>query len=200
MYGDEGVFKAVTEWRTPEVVFDSYAEVDLGGRTVQLWHFGAGNGPGDTVVYVPDIRTAWTGNYLVHAGIGAMLLQGGPDPYLASLRQMRETLPELETIVPGHGPMGDARSAIEWLIAYLERLRESVTTAFESGLTVDETIAQSTDPWATGLDPTLAHALEEYTATAPRAADAMLALVRNLHRLNILATYRILETSARTGS
>ena len=42
--------------------------------------------------------------------------------------------------------------------------------------------------------------LEEYTATAPRAADAMLALVRNLHRLNILATYRILETSARTGS
>jgi hypothetical protein len=27
----------------------------------------------------------------------------------------------------------------------------------------------------------------------------LLALVRNLHHLNILATYRILETSARTG-
>jgi hypothetical protein len=67
-------------------------------------------------------------------------------------------------------------------------------------MTVDETLDQSTDPWATGLDPTLAHALEEYTAKAPRAADAMLALVQNLHRLNILATYRILETSARTGS
>jgi cyclase len=129
-----------------------------------------------------------------------MLLQGGPDPYLASLRQMHETLPELETIVPGHGPMGDARSAIEWLIVYLERLRNEVTTAFESGLTVDETLAESSDPWATGLDPTLAHTLEEYTATARHAADSMLMLVRNLHRLNILATYRILETSGRTGS
>jgi cyclase len=196
MYGDEGLLQDVTEWRTPDVVFDSFAEVDLGGRTVQLWHFGPGNGPGDTVVYVPDVRTAWTGNYLVHAGIGPMLLQGGPDPYLSSLRQMRDTLPELQTIVPGHGPMGDARSAIEWLIAYLERLRDQVTAAFQSGQTVDEAIANSTDPWVAGLDSTLATALEEYTSTAPGAAHAMLALVRNLHRLNILATYRILETSA----
>jgi cyclase len=128
-----------------------------------------------------------------------MLLQGGPDPYLASLRQMRDALPELQTIVPGHGPMGNGRSAIEWLIAYLERLRDEVTAALESGRTVDEAIARSTDPWAGGLDPTLARALEAYLPTAPHAAEAMLALDRNLHRLNILATYRSLEATASTG-
>jgi cyclase len=102
------------------VVFDSYAEIDLGGRLVQLHHFGPGNGPGDTVVYVPDTRTAWTGNFLCHAGTAHMLLQGGPEPYLASLRRMREALPELDTIVPGHGPMGDGPAAIDALVGYLE--------------------------------------------------------------------------------
>ncbi|MCA2221686.1 MBL fold metallo-hydrolase [Nonomuraea aurantiaca] len=110
----------MSRWRTPDVVFDSYAEIDLGGRLVQLHHFGPGNGPGDTVVYVPDTRTAWTGNFLCHAGTAHMLLQGGPEPYLASLRRMREALPELDTIVPGHGPMGDGPAAIDALVGYLE--------------------------------------------------------------------------------
>jgi cyclase len=112
MYGDEGLLDAVTRWRMPEVAFDSFAEVDLGDRVVQLWHFGAGNGPGDTIVYVPDTRTTWTGNYLSHAGVAPMLLQGGPQPYLASLERMRTALPELGTIVAGHGPMGDGPAAI----------------------------------------------------------------------------------------
>jgi hypothetical protein len=29
-------------------------------------------------VYVPDTRTAWTGNYLTHTGVGPVLLHGGP--------------------------------------------------------------------------------------------------------------------------
>ncbi len=138
MYGDEDLLRAVTRWRTPEVVFDSFAEIDIGGRLAQLWHFGAGNGPGDTVVYVPDVRIAWTGNFLCHTGVAHMLLQGGPDPYLASLRNMRQALPDLETIVPGHGPMGDGRAAIDALIEYLMRLRDEVDAAFEAGKTVAE--------------------------------------------------------------
>ncbi|MEO3886671.1 hypothetical protein [Nonomuraea sp. B5E05] len=65
MYGDEAMCNAVTRWRLPDVVFDSFAEIDLGHRPVQLWHFG----PGDTVVYAPDARVAWTGNLLCHAGV-----------------------------------------------------------------------------------------------------------------------------------
>lgn len=40
------------------MVFDERTEIDLGGRIVQLWQFGPGNGPGATVVYVPDEREA----------------------------------------------------------------------------------------------------------------------------------------------
>ncbi len=191
MYGDEALFDSVTAWRTPDIVFDTFAEIDLGGRTVQLWHFGPGNGPGDTVVYVPDARAAWTGNLLCHAGIAHMLLQGGPEPYIATLRRMKETLPELATIVPGHGPMGDGHAAIDALIAYLERLHDEVVDRVQAGLTPEETMASSTDPWDEGLDPVLEAALATYRIPQDRARQAMLDLCRNLHRLNILATYRL---------
>ncbi|WP_432190610.1 MBL fold metallo-hydrolase [Streptomyces sp. Tue6028] len=195
MYGDEKLLDAATHWRKPDVVFDGFAEIDLGGRTVQLWHFGPGNGPGDTIVYVPDTQTAWTGNYLCHAGVGHMLLQGGPEPYLASLKRMREALPDLRTIVPGHGPMGDGPAAIDTLIDYLTRLGEEVATSYEAGRTVEETMAACTDPWADSLDSTLAEAMAAYPVPTERAVGGMLELCRNLHRLNVLATYRIHEAA-----
>jgi cyclase len=199
MYGDEHLLDKVTRWRVPDVIFDSFAEIDLGGRVVQLWNFGPGNGPGDTVVYVPDARVAWTGNYLSHAGVGTMLLQGGPKPYLASLAAMREKLPDLETIVPGHGPMGDARAAMSALTGYLARLDEEVSAAVEAGRSLEETVATCTDPWAAGLDPALAEAIAGYRVPADVARQRMLDLFRNMHQLNILATYRLYRPQGSEG-
>ncbi|MEQ4724973.1 MBL fold metallo-hydrolase [Nonomuraea sp. B19D2] len=195
MYGDAALLDEVTTWRRPDLVFDSYAEIDLGGRTVQLHHFGPGNGPGDTVVYVPDTRTAWTGNFLCHAGTAHMLLQGGPEPYLGSLRRMCEALPELETIVPGHGPMGDGPAAVAALIGYLERLHDEVLASVKAGRTLEETFAACTDPWAEVLDPGLSAALARYPVPQELARQGMLALCRDLHRLNVLATYRLYEAA-----
>jgi cyclase len=196
MYGDEKLLDTVTRWRKPELAFDSFAEIDLGGRVVQLFHFGPGNGPGDTIAYIPDARVAWTGNYLCHAGVAHMLLQGGPQPYVASLRRMREQLPELQTIIPGHGPAGDGPAAIATLIGYLERLNEDVAASFSAGRSLEETMAACTNPWADQLDPTLAAAMAAYPVPADRAIQGMLELCRNLHRLNILATYRLHQTVA----
>ena len=91
-----------------------------------------------------------------------MLLQGGPEPYAGSLRRMREALPELETIVPGHGPMGDGHEAIDALVGYLELLHEEVAAAVAAGRDLEETYATCTDPWAGGLDPRLLSALAGY--------------------------------------
>jgi cyclase len=193
MHGDAALLDDVTSWRRPDLVFDTYAEIDLGGRTVQLHQFGPGNGPGDTLVYVPDTRTAWTGNFVCHAGTAHMLLQGGPEPYAASLRRMREALPELETIVPGHGPMGDGHEAIDALIGYLELLHEEVTAAVRAARSLDETYATCTDPWADRLDPRLLSALAGYPGGGAEGANRFRRLCQDLHRLNVLATYRLYE-------
>ncbi|WP_206068892.1 MBL fold metallo-hydrolase [Nonomuraea composti] len=188
--GEEALLDEVRSWRLPDVTFDERAEIDLGGRIVQLWQFGPGNGPGDTVVYVPDVGVAWTGNYITHAGVAPMLLQGGPEPYLQSLRKMRQTLPGLRTVVPGHGPMGDGPAAIDFLTTYFSRLLEEMAQLRD--LEVEEAIAATTNPWDQGLDPSLSAALAAYGLPAGRAEKSMLEICRNLHRLNALATYRAL--------
>src|SRR2546422_5588667 len=63
--------------RLPDLVLDEYLELDLGGRVVELYHFGHGNTPGDTVVYVPEARVAWTGNLIVGEGNIPFLIEGG---------------------------------------------------------------------------------------------------------------------------
>jgi cyclase len=185
--GNLAALDDVLEWRRPDIVFDHYLQVDLGGRIVELWHFGPGNAPGDTIVYVPDARVAWTGNFLPRAGIAPMLLEGGPDPYVETLLAMQRTLDPSTIIVPGHGPMGEAGPAIDWLVGYLRDLSASVRQALADGLDAGRAVATSPIPERYSLPP-----------QAPHAAE-LGGLMRHLHRLNVLATYRALEAEADAG-
>ncbi|TQM04254.1 MBL fold metallo-hydrolase [Pseudonocardia kunmingensis] len=172
MDGRPEVLDEVTRWRMPDVVFDRFTEIDLGGRTVQLWHFGPGNGPGDTIVVVPDARTAWTGNFLGPAGFPGMLLIGDPVGYLRSVLAMRATL-DVATLVPGHGPLGPAEPGTSAFLAYLEVLADRVPAAVAAGTPVEA--LYDTVP---GVEP------------PPGLPPRYRAVVRSLHHLNILLTYR----------
>ncbi|MGH7563619.1 MAG: MBL fold metallo-hydrolase, partial [Gemmatimonadota bacterium] len=66
--GDRSVYGDV-QLRLPDIVFDDSLRLDLGGRVVDLYHFGPGNTPGDAVVYVPEARVAWTGNLVLGVGL-----------------------------------------------------------------------------------------------------------------------------------
>ncbi len=74
-----------------------------------------------------------------------MLLEGGPGPYLHTLQTVQAQL-SLETIVPGHGPMGEGQAALENFIAYMQHLQESVGQAFAAGLSLEATLAASPVP------------------------------------------------------
>lgn len=52
LYGRGEPIADVTRWRKPDRVFDERLHIDLGGIVVQLRHFGPGNTPGDTIVYL----------------------------------------------------------------------------------------------------------------------------------------------------
>jgi cyclase len=192
LHGEADALDGVDVWRRPEVTFERCAEIDLGGHVVQLWHFGPGNGPGDTIVYDTATATAWTGNFLCHAGVMPMLLEGGPGPYLASLRAMQSQLPDLRSIVPGHGPLGDGHTALTWLIDYLEELDGSVADARARGRSLEETVEALSGPRRP--EPSLLAALGSYDLPDPAATRAQFgSLMTDLQRLNVLATYRAAE-------
>lgn len=176
MYGDDSLDRVLT-WRKPDVVFDRFCEIDLGGRVVHLWHLGPGNGSGDTVVHVPDAKVTWSGNLILPASVTPMMLIGDPIGYTRTLRTMAALL-DMETVVPGHGALGPAEPGISVLISYLEHLSAAVRRGKESGMPL-EAMYDELPMW--GIRPPAA-APEEFRL-----------LLRSLHRLNILLTYRWLD-------
>ncbi|WP_245225797.1 MBL fold metallo-hydrolase [Streptomyces smyrnaeus] len=173
MYGDRSLDHVLT-WRKPDAVFDRFCEIDLGGLVVQLWHLGPGNGLGDTVVHVPATKVTFTGNFVLPAGVTPMMLRGDPVSYAHSLRTMRAVL-DVETLVPGHGYLGPAEPGVSAWISYLEHLAAAVHRGKEAGVPV-EVLCDELPMW--GIQP------------AAGAPEHFQALVRSLHRLNVLLTYR----------
>src|SRR5438046_6526574 len=116
--------------RLPDVVLDEYLELDLGGRVVELYHFGHGNTPGDTVVFVPEARVAWTGNLIAGEGFIPFLIEGGAGAYLETMAKFTHTL-EVATIVPGHGLLTSG-TILGRHLPYLSELIESVRKAIRA--------------------------------------------------------------------
>jgi cyclase len=178
LFGNLDAIRDVTEWRRPDVVFDGSTELDLGGRRVELWHFGPGNSPGDTVVHVPEARAAWTGNLLSNERALTMLLEVPPGPYIDTLARFKSTL-DVQTIIPGHGPFASPR-ALDRLMAYLRWLLEEVHRSRDLGLSCAAAVETVCLP-------------RRFRIPRWHPASRMMPLVLDFHRLNVLVTYRLLE-------
>ena len=136
--GDPTVFSGV-RLRLPDVVFEESLRLDLGGRVVELHHFGHGNTPGDTVVYVPEVRVAWTGNLVLGAGSIPWAIEGHTAAYRKTIARLAASL-DIETIVGGHFPM-TSRDILDTYLRYLSEHISSVQGAIRSGQTLEQTLA-----------------------------------------------------------
>lgn len=174
--GDTSVYGDV-KLRLPDVVFDDYLRLDLGGRIVELYHFGPGNTPGDTVVYVPEARVAWTGNLMLGAGSIPFLIEGGAGRYLQTISRFAGTI-EVETIIPGHAGLATAAHFDRYL-SYLSWLLRSVRGAVQAGQSLEETLA------ATPLD-------ERFLLPEPFRLQAG-PFFNGVHRWNVQKTYQELK-------
>ncbi len=127
--------------RLPDVTFEESLRIDLGGRVVELHHFGQGNTAGDTVVYVPEARAAWTGNLILGAGSIPWAIEGKTQAYLETVARLAARL-DIETIVGGHILLTSG----DTLGVYLEYLSwhiQSVQRALDAGKTLEQTLAGS---------------------------------------------------------
>lgn len=127
--------------RSADITVSDFIRVDLGGRTVEVRHFGFAQTPGDLVIWTPDAKVLWVGN-MIQAPSPALpwLLEGRHRDTIATLTKVREFLPEDATIIPGHGrPMRPAD--IDFPIRYLRELDAVVSAAVAAGASVEATLA-----------------------------------------------------------
>jgi len=126
--------------RSADITVADMISVDLGGRTVEIRHFGIAQTPGDLMIWTPDAKVLWVGN-MIQAPAPALpwLLEGRHRDTIKTLTKVRDFLPKDATIIPGHGrPMRPAD--IDFPIQYLRELDTAVSAAIAKGLSLEATL------------------------------------------------------------
>ncbi len=122
--------------RSPDLTFERRAVIDLGGRPVELLHFGrAAHTRGDTLVFVPDAGILFAGG-LTPNGKFPIMPDADSDGrgWIATLADLR-TL-DIKQIVPGHGAVADP-ALIDSVDTYLRALRDRVASLHGAGTPLD---------------------------------------------------------------
>ena len=112
------------EFVDPHVVYDGAADLDLGGKIVQLRNRGPAHSRGDQTVFLPDERVLFTGD-LVENRFFPIFSPFDADVdgsrWIGVLEDLRQLDPEI--VVPGHGELGES-GLIEPPRDYLIQLRD----------------------------------------------------------------------------
>jgi len=129
-------FASVTR-RLPDRTFAGHLDLHVGKRLVQLIEVGPAHTTGDTIVHVPDAAILFSGDILFIEG--HPLMWAGPvENWLKACRVMLDLQPKI--VVPGHGPLTDARG-IQAIIDYFEYVAEESRKHFDAGRSISEAAA-----------------------------------------------------------
>jgi glyoxylase-like metal-dependent hydrolase (beta-lactamase superfamily II) len=114
----------------PTRKFDGELSVRVGGKEVRLIEVGPAHTRGDLLVHVPADRTVFAGDILFIDG--TPIMWAGPiDRWIDACRRIEAM--DVETVVPGHGPITD-RSGAARVRGYLEYVRDEARKRFDAGL------------------------------------------------------------------
>ena len=137
----EAHWTAIQETRPtpPNVTYSDTLTLVKGGREVQLHFPGRGHTGGDTLVFLPQERIVFTGDFFVgRPGGGGLPYMG--DGYVeewpASLDRLRAL--DFDIMVPGHGLPFREREQIEHLQGYLRDLNRQVTSLHAEGVSAQD--------------------------------------------------------------
>jgi glyoxylase-like metal-dependent hydrolase (beta-lactamase superfamily II) len=122
------------ELRLPDRTFNGSLTLDVGGRRVELLELGPAHTRGDVIAHVPDARAVFTGDILF-VGVTPIAWAGPVSNWLAACEHIERL--DVETIVPGHGPLADKQGARD-LRRYLEYVRDQATERQRAGMPAAE--------------------------------------------------------------
>ena len=118
------------ELTLPTRTFEGRHEVEVGGRIVELVEVGPAHTRGDTLVFVPDAKTVYTGDILFIGGTPIVWV-GPLSNWIAACDLI--TSSDVEHIVPGHGPLTD-KAGVVAVRDYLSFVEMEATERFHHGV------------------------------------------------------------------
>ncbi len=121
----------------PTKTFAGEHTVQVGEKQVQLLEVGPAHTGGDVLAYSPQDKTVYTGDILFIEG--TPIMWAGPVANWIKACRLIEAM-DVETIVPGHGPITDKQGVVR-VREYLEYVRDEAKLRFDAGLSVREAAA-----------------------------------------------------------
>ena len=118
----------------PTETFEGRQTRQVGDKRVELIEVGPAHTRGDVLVHVPDDRTVFTGDILFIEG-HPIIWEGPIGNWVKACDAMLAM--DVETIVPGHGPITD-HAGVRALREYLVYIEAEARARFEAGLPVKE--------------------------------------------------------------
>jgi len=129
----------------PDVVYDGEAEIDLGGRIVQLRTYGGTHTKGDQWVFLPEERILFTGDLVENKGFAIFPyfppddVDVNGDRWIEAIEQMERLEPAI--VVPGHGDVGDV-GVLTAAREYLVQLRDETRRLAGEGVAIDDIVSR----------------------------------------------------------
>jgi glyoxylase-like metal-dependent hydrolase (beta-lactamase superfamily II) len=114
----------------PTTTFEGRLERRVGDKRVELIEVGPAHTRGDVLVHVPDDRTIFTGDILFVEG-HPIIWSGPVGNWIEACRRIEAT--DVETVVPGHGPITDKRG-VAAMREYLEYVAAEARARYDAGM------------------------------------------------------------------
>ncbi len=111
--------------------FEGNKTLDIGGRRVELIAIGPAHTGGDTLVHVPDAKVLFAAD-IVFLGSTPVIWAGPVQNWIDALDMMM-AMDDVETIVPGHGPITD-KAGVQLLKDYWLYVEAEVGLRFARGM------------------------------------------------------------------
>jgi glyoxylase-like metal-dependent hydrolase (beta-lactamase superfamily II) len=118
----------------PTETFDGRLELAVGDHAVELIEVGPAHTRGDVLIHVPAAGVIFTGDILFIDGTPIMW-EGPVANWIAACERIAALEPRV--VVPGHGPLTDARGALA-VRDYLVYVRDETRKRFDAGLSARE--------------------------------------------------------------
>jgi glyoxylase-like metal-dependent hydrolase (beta-lactamase superfamily II) len=116
--------------KAPSTTFTGSLSRQVGNKRVDLIEVGPAHTGGDALVHVPADRTVFTGDILFIDG--HPILWVGPVGNWIKACDTIEAM-DVETIVPGHGPVTD-KAGVARLKGYLVYVRDEAKKRYDAGM------------------------------------------------------------------
>ncbi len=127
----------------PTMTFQEKMTVFVGDIEVQLLYLGIAHSPSDSVAWLPQSRTLFTGDLLFNAIAPALPPGGNSAHWIHALEQLEQL--GAEQAIPGHGPIQTPAALADlrhWFITLRAQVGEAIASGWDRETTITKVAQQ----------------------------------------------------------